>query len=166
SPKNKITNDEIPNVNLPDNVYKTYCQYFTDRPLIPPIYNLYKYFCNQSNKFHTLLRNINEELKKNNGYKDNYIFSAAYKYVKKNKKRLDAEKRSTRESTRTRRSFETLKENFDGNNQDLILSEDALINCQASDQTSTVVPLANNRKQPLRTVINHEQLPETEIYTS
>ncbi|CAG8846677.1 25618_t:CDS:1, partial [Gigaspora margarita] len=64
--KIKITNNEIPNVpnvNLPDNVYETCYQYFTNE-YFRPIYDPHKYFCNQSIKFHTKLRNINEELKK------------------------------------------------------------------------------------------------------
>ncbi|CAG8829065.1 7586_t:CDS:2 [Gigaspora margarita] len=63
----------------------------------------------------------------------------------------------TRAATRSRRSSVTLEENrnhFDGNTQNLILSENPIINYQASDQTSAV-PLANN----------YEQLPETEIYS-
>ncbi|CAG8856268.1 44700_t:CDS:1, partial [Gigaspora margarita] len=63
----------------------------------------------------------------------------------------------TRAATRSRRSSITLEENrnyFNGNTQNLILSENPIINYQASDQTSTV-PLANN----------YEQLPETKIYS-
>ncbi|CAG8468604.1 6694_t:CDS:2 [Gigaspora margarita] len=59
-----------------------------NRCLKLPIYNLYQYFCNQSIKFHTALRKINEELKKNENYVDGYIFSAAYKYVTENKRRI------------------------------------------------------------------------------
>ncbi|CAG8843535.1 33817_t:CDS:2, partial [Gigaspora margarita] len=90
--------NEIPNVNLSDKVYETYCQYFTNGCL-KPIYNPHKYFCNQSNKFHTTLRNINEELKKNNNnYVDGYIFSAAYKYVKDRRLAI-CRNRSRRDST-------------------------------------------------------------------
>ncbi|CAG8855899.1 42239_t:CDS:1, partial [Gigaspora margarita] len=80
--KIKITNNEIPNVNPPDDIYETCCQYFTNERL-RPIYDPHKYFCNQSINFHTTLRNINEELKKQDkNYIDDYIFSVAYKYVK------------------------------------------------------------------------------------
>ncbi|CAG8854460.1 34947_t:CDS:2, partial [Gigaspora margarita] len=93
--KIKITNNEIPIVNLPDDVYETYCQYFTNGSLTP-FYDPDKYFCNQSNKFHTTLRNINEELKKNNDdYVHGYIFSAAYKYVKENKRLVSSRRDST-----------------------------------------------------------------------
>ncbi|RIB02846.1 hypothetical protein C2G38_2226677 [Gigaspora rosea] len=61
--KIKITKNEIPNAILSDDVYDICCQYFTNGRLTS-IYDPHKYFCNQSNKFHTTLRNINEELKK------------------------------------------------------------------------------------------------------
>ncbi|CAG8847960.1 10907_t:CDS:2, partial [Gigaspora margarita] len=75
----------------------------------------------------------------------------AYKYVKENKKRLDDGKSSRRES---RRSSVTHDDHFDGNNQDLILSEDATANnCKQ-----------HSCKQPSCTVINYEP-SETEIYS-
>ncbi|RIB01026.1 hypothetical protein C2G38_2256387 [Gigaspora rosea] len=61
--KIKITKNEIPNAILSDDVYDICCQYFTNGRLTS-IYDPHKYFCNQSNKFQTTLRNINEELKK------------------------------------------------------------------------------------------------------
>ncbi|CAG8837425.1 35881_t:CDS:2, partial [Gigaspora margarita] len=111
SQKIKITNNEIPNVNLTDNVYETYCQYFMNGRLTP-IYDPSKYFCNQSNKFYITLRNINEKLKKNNDdYVDGYIFSAAYKYVKENKRLVSCENGSRRDSTSNESIYEETSNN-------------------------------------------------------
>ncbi|CAG8590739.1 10708_t:CDS:2 [Gigaspora margarita] len=119
SKKIKITNNEIPNVNPLDNIYETCCQYFTNERL-GPIYDPHKYFCNQSNNFHATLRNINKELKKNNeNYIDGYIFSAAYKYVKENRRLVSCEIGFRRDSISNEEPLNNTIEHF-SNDQPLL----------------------------------------------
>ncbi|CAG8845413.1 24604_t:CDS:1, partial [Gigaspora margarita] len=60
----KIKTRDIPSLNLPDNVYNTYCEYLNG-PL-KDYYKSHKYFSNQSLSFHVILRGINEDLKNSN----------------------------------------------------------------------------------------------------
>ncbi|CAG8850492.1 35025_t:CDS:2, partial [Gigaspora margarita] len=140
----KITTRKIPNVNLEKQTYEIYCNY-----LAGPLKDHYKphqYFSNQSNKFHNILRNINEDLKKDENYVDGTVFTAISNYILENKGRLeDRNKSKSRRSSYAESSDNNPIERSEPNNPcssnqsqfNLELSDIAIINSNSNYATMT-----------------------------